>query len=171
MNKLNEMEWSKVSTSLRKISNDDAKLLLFWVALYRRSKDDRYDEKKLKYEYELEHIMPIKWEELWGLDVVPHPNNSHSPEEQKRDRNEKVRWIGNMTLLKSSLNNEIKNNRFDIKMEGKGQKKGIKHYATLSITRDEIVEPYEKGDKVWNESKIEERTKKSEREIEEIWGR
>ncbi|MDW8094835.1 MAG: DUF1524 domain-containing protein, partial [Caldimicrobium sp.] len=97
--------------------------------------------------------------------------NSHSPEEQKRDRNEKVRWIGNMTLLKSSLNNEIKNNRFDIKMEGKGQKKGIKHYATLSITRDEIVEPYEKGDKVWNESKIEERTKKSEREIEEIWGR
>ncbi|MCS7232209.1 MAG: HNH endonuclease family protein [Elusimicrobiota bacterium] len=169
-NKLNEMEWSKVSTGLRKVSSREAKLLLFWVELYRRYKDSRYDEKELKYEYELEHIMPIKWEEHWGFNYVPHPNNSLTPEEQKKDRNEKVRWLGNMTLLKSSLNKKIRNNRFDIKMEGDGRQKGIKHYATLSITRGDIVEPYERRDKVWDESKIEERTKKLEEEIKEIWG-
>ncbi|MCM8831216.1 MAG: DUF262 domain-containing HNH endonuclease family protein [Candidatus Omnitrophica bacterium] len=171
-NKLKEISWEKVAGGLRNVSNRDATLLLFWIELHRRYKEAiRYDEKDLKYDYTLEHIMPIKWEENWNFSKVPHPKSSIlSPEEQKQDRNEKINWLGNMTLLKSSLNKVLKNAGFETKMIGGGRKKGIKDYATLSITKDDIVKPFENGDKVWNENKIETRTKNLGEEIRKIWG-
>lgn len=169
-NKLNEIPWDKVDSGLKNISSREAKLLLFWIELHRRYKGN-YDEKELKYVYTLEHIMPVKWEEHWDFDKVPHPkNNELSPEEQKQDRNQKIKWLGNMTLLKSNLNKELQNKDFKTKMEGVGGKKGIKDYATLSITKDDIVSPYYNGDKTWDESKIEKRTEKLKDEMKEIWG-
>lgn len=70
-NKLNEITLDKVVPGLQSISNRDAALILFWIELYRRHKDDKYDEKELKYDYTLEHIMPVKWEEHWDLNKVP----------------------------------------------------------------------------------------------------
>lgn len=75
-----------------------------------------------------------------------------------------------MTLLKSNLNKALQNQSFEKKIEGEGRKKGIRHYATLSITKDDIVEPFDKGDKIWNEDKIEKRTKELEEEFKAIWG-
>ncbi|MCM8820104.1 MAG: HNH endonuclease family protein, partial [Candidatus Omnitrophica bacterium] len=110
-------------------------------------------------------------EENWNSSKVPHTKSSIlSPEEQTQDRNEKINWLGNMTLLKSSLNKVLKNAGFETKMIGGGRKKGIKDYATLSITKDDIVKPFENGDKVWNENKIETRTKNLGEEIRKIWG-
>ncbi len=169
-NKLKEILWDEVFNGLKNISNRDATLILFWIELYRRHKDSNYDLKELKYDYTLEHIMPVKWEEHWNFNQVPHPNNELSPEEQKKDRNEKIKWLGNMTLLKSKLNTALSNKSFELKMEGEGRKKGIKAYADLSITKEDIVEPYSRGDKVWDEKKIEERTNKLAKEIKEIWG-
>ncbi len=170
-NKLNEITLDKVVPGLQSISNRDAALILFWIELYRRHKDDKYDEKELKYDYTLEHIMPVKWEEHWDLNKVPHPKKDMlSLEKQRQDREQKIEWLGNKTLLKSRLNKELQNKDFEIKMEGMGRKKGIKHYATLSITKDDIVEPFDKGEKIWNEDKIEKRTKKLEEEFKAIWG-
>ncbi|MEO0129760.1 MAG: DUF262 domain-containing HNH endonuclease family protein [candidate division WOR-3 bacterium] len=168
--KLNEIPWDKVESGLHNISNDNALLLLFWIELYRLHKDNKYDKKELKYIYSLEHIMPQNWEEYWDFDKVPHPDSSLSPEKQKQDREEKIYWIGNMTLLTSSLNSALKNLSFEKKMNGEGQRKGIKAYAALSITKDDIVAPFENGDRVWDEKKIKTRTEKLMEEIREIWG-
>lgn len=170
--KLKEISWDKISSGLQSISNRDASLILFWIELYRRYKVNKYyDKEELKYDYTLEHIMPVKWEENWSFDKVPHPKRDMlSPEEQKQDRNEKIYWLGNMTLLKSNLNKALQNQSFEKKIEGEGRKKGIRHYAELSITQDDIVEAFNKGDKIWNEKKIEERTKKLLEEIKAIWG-
>ncbi|MCM8827514.1 MAG: DUF262 domain-containing HNH endonuclease family protein [Candidatus Omnitrophica bacterium] len=168
--KLEEISWDRVSDGLRNISNRDATLILFWIELYRRYKDNKYDEKELKYDYTLEHIMPIKWEEYWNFDKVPHPNSNLSREEQKQDRNEKIKWLGNMTLLKSRLNTSLSNQGFEKKIKGEGRKKGIKDYATLYITKDDIVEPFNNDDKVWNEKKIEDRTENLLKGIKAIWG-
>jgi hypothetical protein len=172
LKKLKETSVEKISGGLKKItSNKNATLLLFWIELYRRHKDNKYDNKELKYTYSLEHIMPIKWKEHWkDIPEKYKPDGSKmTDEESKKDRHEKVYWIGNMTLLKTSLNSALRNYSFEKKMEGEGRKKGIKAYAELSITKDDIVNPYENGDKNWDEKKIEERTNKLEKEIMEIW--
>ncbi len=123
-NKLREITWDKITSGFQNILNRDAALILFWIELYRRYKDDRYDEKELKYDYTLEHIMPMKWKENWNFDKVPHPKRDElSPEEQKQDRNQKINWLGNKTLLKSKLNKALQNQDFESKMEGKERKK------------------------------------------------
>jgi hypothetical protein len=74
-----------------------------------------------------------------------------------------------MTLLNSSLNTSLRNYVFERKIEGEGKKKGIRAYADLCITKDDILSIYDKGDKVWNEKKIIDRTNSLAMEILEIW--
>jgi len=172
VNKLGEITDSQIADGFRSISNKNAALLLFWVELYRRNKDRKFDTQELKYNYSLEHIMPQKWEEYWK--DIPKKYNANgsemTDEEAKKDRYDKVYWIGNMTLLTSSLNSALRNYVFEKKMKGEGRKKGIKGYADLSITKDDIVIPFEKGDTVWDEEKIIARTANIEKEIKQIWG-
>lgn len=167
--KLKEFSWNDIIESLHKINNKYASLILFWIELYRKIKDNKYDIKELKYNYSLEHIMPQNWEENWGFDNVPHPDRNLTSEQQQNDRNEKIYWLGNMTLLKSNLNSSLSNQSYEKKIIGEGRKKGMKDYASLSLTRDDIITPFEKGDKIWNENKIIERTNKLADEIKEIW--
>lgn len=171
--KIKELTKDNVSKGLRDISkNKEASLILFWVELYRRHKDLKYDLKELKYDYSLEHIMPQKWEEHWK--DIPEKYKANglkmTDEEAKKDREDKIYWIGNMTLLTSSLNSSLRNYVFKKKMSGEGRKKGIKAYADLLITKDDIVTPFDNGDTVWNENKIIERTNKIEEEVNQIWG-
>jgi len=171
--KAGEASDEEISVGLRKaISNKNAALLLFWVELYRRNNDNKFDMKELKDSYSLEHIMPQKWEQYWKL--IPEKQNTDgstmSHEEAKKDRYEKVYWLGNMTLLTSSLNSSLRNHDFEKKMNGEGSKKGIKAYAFLSITKDDIVFKFESGDTVWDESKIIARTSNLQKEILQIWG-
>ena len=115
--------------------------------------------------------MPQKWEEHWK--VIPRKYNADGSEmideEAKKDRDSKVYWIGNMTLLTSSLNSALRNYVFEKKMNGEGRKKGIKAYSDLSITKDDIVTPFENGDTVWDENKIIARTANIENEVNQIW--
>lgn len=144
---------------------------MFWIELKRRSLDVKQGLKDLKYDYTLEHIMPQKWEEFWtNLPAKSNPDGSPmSKDEVKRDRTAKVYFIGNMTLLTSSLNTSLRNYEYKRKMEGEGRKKGIKAYADLTITKFDLVEPYDTGDYVWNEKKIEARTASLAKEALEIW--
>ena len=75
--------------------------------------------------------------------------------EQAKDRYEKIYWLSNMTLLTSSLNSSLKNYSFDKKVIGEGRKEGhqivresIHHEGRYRLRVD-------KGDKIWDESKIE----------------
>jgi len=163
---------NQMKNGLRKISNKNAKLLLFWIELYRRYKEHKKgDVKELKYTYSLEHIMPKAWRDHWkDIPEKYKPDGTKmNKDEAEKDRDEKICWLGNMTLLRSSLNKSLQNLSFEKKMEGEGKKKGIKHYADLYITK-EIVDQYDKGDKKWDENKIVTRTENLEKEIEGIWG-
>lgn len=158
-----------IEIGLKRLSNKLASLILFWIELYRRHKEKRSDILELKYTYSLEHIMPVKWREYWNFDRVPHPNNNLTEVEKEKDREEKIHWLGNMTLLKSRLNASLRNYDFERKINGEGRKRGIRHYADLLITKD-IVEKFDQGDKIWNEEKIEGRTKEFMNIFLEIWG-
>lgn len=161
----------EVKNGLKSIGNKNAALLLFWVELKRRYDSKKYDELGLKYAYSLEHVMPVKWEDHWA--TVPEKKKADgsdmSYEEAKKDRYEKIYWIGNMTLLTSSLNSALRNFSFEKKMNGDGRKRGIRDYSSLSITRGDIVEPYEKDRVPWNEDKIAVRNSKLTDEILQIW--
>jgi len=169
---MNETTDDQFESGLRGITNKNAALLLFWIELYRRHKDNKFDTKELKYVYSLEHIMPQRWEEYWYN--VPEKKKADgsqmTAEEAKKDRQDKVYWLGNMTLLTSSLNSALRNYVFEKKVNGEERKKGMKAYGALSITQDDIVSMFEKGAVVWDESRIMERTDVFAQEISEIWG-
>lgn len=158
-------------SALQRINNKPAAMLLFWVELYRRSKDNRYDRDELKYTYTLEHVMPQKWEEFWSSVPVIGDDESviADPELAKQYRYRIIYSIGNMTLLKSSLNTALRNYEFKRKVEGEGRKRGIKHYAELRITKLDIVAPFDSGDQTWNETKIRKRTVEITGDVLTIW--
>lgn len=160
-----------MTSSLSFIYNKNAALLLFWIELYRRNRDQKHDTTELKFNYSLEHVMPQKWEEYWSnVDVIDELGQVYTDKvAAKIYRNRMIYSIGNMTLLKSALNTSLRNYEFSKKIEGDGNKKGIKHYADLWITRNDIVEPFIGGDKIWNESKIAQRTKELAEDILKIW--
>lgn len=169
--KILEKTNNEVLNGLSSISNKNATLLLFWVELYRRANDTKQSVKELKYNYSLEHIMPQKWEEYWSsVDVVDNTSNIMTDRElAKRERYSKIYSIGNMTLLNSSLNTSLRNYEFSRKIEGEGRKRGVRHYADLGITRFDILDVYDSGDKVWNENKISDRTTTLANDILTIW--
>jgi hypothetical protein len=169
--KLAEQTNDEVRNGLTSIVNKNATLLLFWVELYRRANDSKQSVKELKYNYSLEHVMPQKWEEYWSnIDVVDNASNVITDKElAKKERYSKIYSIGNMTLLNSSLNTSLRNYEFSRKIEGEGRKRGIRHYADLGITRFDILDVYDSGDKIWNEKKISDRTTNLANDILTIW--
>lgn len=139
----------------KKLDNKRAKLVLFWIELFRRYNNPN-DIEKLEYKYTLEHLMPQKWEENWkeiGKD---------------KDNAERLIYqIGNMTLLNGYLNISISNAKWETKLKGDNSKKNcIANSTNLLITRDDIVN---KNIKEWNATEIENRTENLTSEFFEIW--
>lgn len=152
---------------LQKINNNEAKVLLFFVELYRR-RDERNDVSELVFSdsYQLEHIMPIKWEKYWTN--LPEKDDTgeelNTIEEKINYRNSKIKMLGNMTILKDKLNNKISNANFKTKIDGDGENEGIREYASFKITSEDVVQFYDSG-KDWDEIRINERTKNLYEEI------
>ena len=130
---------------LKKISNDRASLVLFWIELY-NCRSEKNDISELQYTYTLEHLMPQTWQENWS-------NVGKNDETAKG----LIYQIGNMTLLKSKLNTAIQNNNWDKKREE------IQKHAMLKITQ-EVTK-----NRAWNKSKIEERSEKIFNDFLKIW--
>ena len=170
--RLSETTDDNVKNGLSNIGNRHASLILFWVELYRRNKGYQ-DKDNLKYCYSLEHIMPQQWQKYWKVVPIIGENGDQMDAESvtgEECRKRHVYSIGNMTLLKSSLNSALQNHSFQVKIGGDGsKKKTINDYAELSITKQDIVRPYEEGDKVWDEVKIRNRAEKIASEVLEIW--
>jgi hypothetical protein len=163
------IEPENVGQGLHRINNKIATLLLFWIELYRRSNNSKYDEKELKYSYSLEHIMPQKWVTHWS--EIPQKNNPDgeimTDEEAKKDRQEKIYWLGNMTLLTTALNSSLKNYPFKTKVSGiDAKRKGMKEYSKLSVANEIISSEKE----TWCEDDIISRTNGLCQEILTIWG-
>lgn len=153
------------------VSNKLGNVLLFWIELKRRL-DPKYETKTLQYVYQLEHIMPQKWEDNWKDVVYVDENGNILPdnEKSKADRYIKIYSLGNMTLLNGRLNASIGNKDFKTKMEGMGRKKGVIKYSSLSVTKDDLVKKIYRQNKQWNEQTIIEREKYLGDEIIALWG-
>ena len=173
--KLTEIGDEVVKEKLKAIpknSNKVASLVLFWIELYRRDIDRKFETQELKYVYTLEHVMPQKWEEYWNINACPVLSVATQEvitdeEEAKEVRSAAIYELGNMTLLSSNLNSALRNYEFARKITGEKRKKGIKDYASLDITKD-IVKIYENG-KSWSEEQIRKRTEGLTKEFFQIW--
>lgn len=170
----------KLEKALKNITPTKARLSLFWIELKRHTdpKSDLY-ESRMSYIYELEHIMPQKWEEYWSLDALPILDDEGNPvasEIGKRERENAITEIGNMTLLTPGMNKKLRNYCFYDKVKGKKlnrkQQDGMAEFASLSITK-EVIKPDidEDGNEVyvWNEDKIHARTQRMIEAFKEIW--
>ena len=146
-----QLENALKSTS-KNLDNKRARLVLFWIELFRRHCNPN-DIKTLAYKYELEHLMPQKWEENWAEIGI-----------NKENAEKLIYQIGNMALLNGYLNVSISNAKWEIKLNGDGSKKNcISKCADLLITR-EILDKTE-----WNNDQITNRTDNLIDEFFKIW--
>ena len=172
-NRINEFSDVQLKAGISaNVSNKLGAEILFWIELKRRL-DPKYDTKTLQFNYQLEHIMPQKWEQNWKSVSYVDDNGNILPDndDSKNQRYQKVYSLGNMTLLNGRLNASISNNNFQKKMEGEGKKKGVIKYSSLSVTKDDLVENIYNQKKQWNEQTIHEREKYLGNEVVELWGK
>ncbi len=166
-----EMNDANFEAAFKKVNNKQAALILFWIELYKRSVDKKYDLKKLSYKYTLEHIMPQKWEEYWSSVPVVGEDGEviKDKEKAKQYRYEMIYNIGNMTLLNKSLNTSLRNYEIARKINGEGKRKGIKDYADITLTKDIIRKYDESTDKKWDEADIRNRFSELTKDAKTIW--
>ena len=77
--------------------------------------------------------------------------------EQIKYRDQKIKSLGNMTILKDKLNNSISNASFDVKINGDGKNDGIRSFADFKITSEDVINYFDNGGD-WNEMRISLRT-------------
>ena len=160
---------SDVKQYLLSTKDDSAKMILFWIELFRR-RAPGFDVDALEYKYTLEHIMPKKWETNWKN--VPIVDNGVeldcNTEDGKAYRNALIQSLGNKTLLTSSLNSTVKNSDYAHKLNGLGTNKpGYKSHTSLLLTKELVDKAV--VDSTWDEPHILERTAQLWKEFIEIW--
>jgi uncharacterized protein with ParB-like and HNH nuclease domain len=162
-----------LNKSLRYISNNRARLVLFWIELYRRHINKNVQGiTSLHYGYTLEHIMPQKWQEHWGIKKLQNETDENY-QNRKNKRAEAIYSIGNMTLLKGALNSSVRNYAIDKKIDAPGRYNSIRKCGDLLVAK-EIVEQYDNAKTkneqfVWDENKIENRAKELVKEFFKLW--
>lgn len=134
------------------------KTILYLLELAIRNKD-RQNTKLLSIKnYDLEHILPQKWQKHWPL-----PTTNLTPDEQEELRNRKVASIGNMTILKNGLNKSLHNVSWQDKKNGKKQDGLVKYGAGLETFSQYIDLPE------WDENTIDARAKFLLEKALEVW--
>lgn len=136
------------------LTNPRAKGVLYFLESKIR---DEYQSTTLKSfnSYSLEHLLPKKWNpSVWplilGFDA--------------EDRNQRLKTLGNLSILPIKLNTSISNKSWDIKKNGNGQRKGLLHYASGIETLSRwLTYP------IWDENKINERAEWLFNSASRVW--
>lgn len=133
------------------LSNNQAKGILYLLEIHLRGNMDSTQLLGLK-KYDLEHIMPIKWEK-WPL----------AENVSTDDREAHITMLGNKTILNGHLNKTIKNEVWNIKKKGNNKHPGLEKCAKgLKTFLFENIEN-------WNEKEIENRNKQLYDQIQQAW--
>ena len=127
------------------LTNQQAKVILYLIEKSTRNPKNYSTNLRPLNEYSLEHIMPKKWKNNWKV------LDSFS-EKDKEKRDQLVLKLGNLTIITASLNSSIRDSSWEVKKNGKGDKKGLKEYSA-GISIFEKCLSYDS----WNEDKIIER--------------
>jgi uncharacterized protein with ParB-like and HNH nuclease domain len=131
------------------LSNQNAREILFLIALYHCS-TGLADMPHLSLgNYSVEHMMPTKWETYW-LD-------KEMSVQEKVDRNQKLKTLGNLTLVTKRLNSAMQNSAWSDK------KQHLKKHSALSMTVDYLDK------EKWEEASIDERAQQLASAALKIW--
>lgn len=126
---------------LEKEQNNSRGLAILYLLESNLRNNKRLSTGLLKYKaYTLEHLMPQKWNQKeWKL-----PENI--PE---KERDHRIKTLGNFSMITQSLNSQIGNKKWQVKLEGNKDYKGLKEYAKGFLTLDNVLELQD-----WNEETI-----------------
>ncbi len=102
------------------LTNKQARGILYLIERSIRS-DLNATELKFLNEYSLEHVMPKKWRNNWG--------GNELTDEQKKERDDILLTLGNLTLITKKLNSSIRDSDWQKKKKGRGSHKGLLEYA------------------------------------------
>ncbi len=102
--------------------------------------------------YSLEHLMPKKWRNNWGIAIDPD------------NRDFVLQTLGNLAIITSSLNSAIRDGDWDKKLEGTSTKGGLKKHAAGLVTMEAVLSSTD-----WDEDHISERADWLADKAIEIW--
>lgn len=102
--------------------------------------------------YSLEHLMPKKWRNNWGISIDPD------------NRDFMLQTLGNLAIITSSLNSAIRDADWDRKLEGTSSKGGLKTHAAGLVTMGAVLNSPD-----WDEDHISERADWLADKAIEIW--
>jgi len=131
------------------LSNQNAREILYIISLKQINTGYNDRDKLSLKSFSTEHIMPKKWEENW--------KDREFTDEEKWQRNFKLKTLGNLTITTGKLNSSLKNSSWDNK------KDVLKKFSSLPITISYIDIPE------WKEIEIEKRAEDLFKLSKEIW--
>lgn len=102
--------------------------------------------------YSLEHLMPKKWRNNWGIAIDPD------------NRDFVLQTLGNLAIITSSLNSAIRDADWDKKLAGTSSKGGLKKHAAGLVTMEAVLNSTD-----WDEDHISERADWLADKANEIW--
>lgn len=105
--------------------------------------------------YTLEHLMPKKWRNHW--DIL-------DTEKENSERDHILQTLGNLAIITGSLNSSIRDAKWDIKLNGKSAKLGLKAYASGLQTMSDVLDK-----DIWNEEYIRKRCVNLYKNAVSIW--
>lgn len=102
------------------LSNKQAGEILYIIAL--KDIDSEYSDSKTlsSKSFSVEHMMPKKWEEHWNDETLNDLG--------KYQRTQKLKTLGNLTLITKNLNSKLRNQAWETK------KATLKEYSSLKMT-------------------------------------
>lgn len=102
--------------------------------------------------YSLEHLMPKKWRNNWGIAIDPE------------NRDFTLQTLGNLAIITSSLNSAIRDADWDKKLDGSSSKGGLKKHAAGLVTMEAVLNSTD-----WDEDHISERADWLTDKANEVW--
>ncbi len=102
--------------------------------------------------YSLEHLMPKKWRNNWGIAIDPE------------NRDFTLQTLGNLAIITSSLNSAIRDADWDKKLDGTSSKGGLKKHAAGLATMESVLNSTD-----WDEDHISERADWLADKANEVW--
>ncbi len=129
------------------LTNRHSKTILYLIEEFLHSEHDGTNIKSYN-SYQLEHVMPKKWQEHWPLE-----------KSNTEKRNSTILSIGNLALLTTKLNGKLQNKGWEDK------KPSLKEYSSGMKTLDKKY----LNKSQWDEKVINERSQFLAKQVLEIW--
>jgi hypothetical protein len=138
-----------VAFGSEKLSNQNAREILFVLAL-KQASGGLADVASLSLgNYSVEHMMPVKWRAYW--------TDGEMNELEMAERDARLRTLGNLTLVTKRLNSKMQNAAWS-------EKKGfLRTYSSLPMTVSYV------DSEKWNEASIKQRGKDLFEVAKQVW--